>query len=207
MTVADMLTPMVSAAEMVTTARTGAGLSVRALAARADVAASTVSRVEAGTLDPTIGMLERLLAAADVALVCETRTAAQPQPTLGQLCTAWHRSARGDQLDWTRIRALLDALDEHPELVASAIAHRPSRSGSRVLDVLLAGIADLLADEHGIPRARWSANVGTLPEEFHVPATPLQLERMRQRTPSQLLDRNLVIDEGSLRRPITRLRG
>lgn len=45
-------------------ARLGAGLSIRELASRAGVAASTVWRIETGRLDPTVGMLERLLSAA-----------------------------------------------------------------------------------------------------------------------------------------------
>lgn len=45
-------------------ARLGAGLSIRELATRAEVAASTVWRIETGRLDPTVGMLDRLLRAA-----------------------------------------------------------------------------------------------------------------------------------------------
>ena len=45
---------------MVSGARTNAGLTMRALAARADVATSTVARIEAGKVDPTVGMLARL---------------------------------------------------------------------------------------------------------------------------------------------------
>lgn len=45
-------------------ARIGAGLSIRELASHAEVAASTVWRIETGRLDPTVGMLERLLSAA-----------------------------------------------------------------------------------------------------------------------------------------------
>ncbi len=42
--------------------REAAGLSIRELAERAGVAASTVWRIEAGRLDPTVGMLRRLTA-------------------------------------------------------------------------------------------------------------------------------------------------
>lgn len=44
--------------------REAAGLSIRELADRAGVAASTVWRIESGRLDPTVGMLRRLLDAA-----------------------------------------------------------------------------------------------------------------------------------------------
>jgi len=52
------------AAVRLRSARERAGLSIRDLAERAGVAASTVWRVESGRLDPTVGMLRRLLEAA-----------------------------------------------------------------------------------------------------------------------------------------------
>lgn len=45
-------------------AREASGLTIRELADRAGVAASTVWRIESGRLDPTVGMLRRLLEAA-----------------------------------------------------------------------------------------------------------------------------------------------
>ncbi|MEJ7764391.1 MAG: helix-turn-helix transcriptional regulator, partial [Acidimicrobiales bacterium] len=45
-------------------AREASGLSIRELAERGGVAASTVWRIESGRLDPTVGMLRRLLEAA-----------------------------------------------------------------------------------------------------------------------------------------------
>lgn len=55
---------MEAAAQRVRRAREEAGLSIRELAERAGVAASTVWRIESGRLDPTVSMLERLLEAA-----------------------------------------------------------------------------------------------------------------------------------------------
>jgi transcriptional regulator with XRE-family HTH domain len=53
-----------SAASEVRRAREYSGLSIRDLAARAEVSASTVWRIEAGRMDPTVGTLDRLLAVA-----------------------------------------------------------------------------------------------------------------------------------------------
>ncbi|MCU1494517.1 MAG: hypothetical protein JWO62_2281 [Acidimicrobiaceae bacterium] len=55
---------MVAATTLVKTARTLAGLSRSQLAALAGVPASTVTRIEAGSVDPTTGMLDRILMAA-----------------------------------------------------------------------------------------------------------------------------------------------
>jgi len=52
-------------------ARRRAGLSQRALAARAGVPPSTVARIETGALDPRIGTVERLLRACGHALEVE----------------------------------------------------------------------------------------------------------------------------------------
>jgi len=52
---------MISPATLLHNARTGAQLSIRALAGLAGVSASTISRIEAGQIDPTVGMLSRLL--------------------------------------------------------------------------------------------------------------------------------------------------
>ena len=50
-------------------ARRRADLSQRQLAEQAGVSASTVGRIEAGSLQPSLGMLVRLLAVADIELV------------------------------------------------------------------------------------------------------------------------------------------
>jgi len=51
------------AATLVREARRDAGLSLRALAERADVAFTTVFRIEHNQLDPTTGTLRKLLGA------------------------------------------------------------------------------------------------------------------------------------------------
>jgi transcriptional regulator with XRE-family HTH domain len=56
-------------AGLVRAARRRADLSQRQLAARAGVSASTVNRVEAGALSPSVAMLRRLLHVADIDLV------------------------------------------------------------------------------------------------------------------------------------------
>lgn len=59
---------MSTAATLLRQARTRAGLSQRALAARAGTAQSVIARVEGGQTSPTWETLERLLEAADVEL-------------------------------------------------------------------------------------------------------------------------------------------
>jgi uncharacterized protein len=87
---------MTDPALLVRTAREGAGLSARDLAARAGVSASTVTRIERGEINPTLAMLERLLDASGNQLVVTV----EPQP----------------------LRPTLDAVREHRDDIIAAVA-------------------------------------------------------------------------------------
>jgi len=81
---------MVTPGSQVRAARLAVGLSIRQLAQRARVASSTVWRIETGRLDPTVGMLGRLLdaAAGSVATSSEWTREAAVSLTLGRLTAA-----------------------------------------------------------------------------------------------------------------------
>lgn len=187
-------------------ARSDARLSIRALAQRADVSASTVARIEAGHVDPTFGMLTQLLDAAgyDLRITARRRGTRQrsglrvPRPRIADLATAWKKGAFGDAPDWTRFRGTLDQLALHPNATARAIRKRPPASGSPMIDALLAGIAEKLADDSGRPRPAWTQQVPALVREWAMPGTPQMIESRRGSTPPQLRDRGLVLDEASL---------
>ena len=142
---------LVNAATIVQEARLDAGLSRAELARRAGVPRSTVTRMEDGLVDPTFGMLQRVLGAAHAAL----EVSAQPLPTLSlaRLSDARSDTPWGETIDWTRLRATIDELMLHPDAVEAAITTPPARSGSARLDALLAGIAEKLADDAALPRS------------------------------------------------------
>lgn len=79
---------MVSASERLRDRRRGAGLSIRDLAARAGVSPSTVWRIEAGRLDPTVTMLDRLLRAISSADRAPVTREALVSAALGRLTAA-----------------------------------------------------------------------------------------------------------------------
>ena len=64
-----------------------AGLSVRGLAAAAGVVASTVAGIESGRLDPTVGMVSRVLEAAGCRL--DLGVVPLEVPGLADLVDAW----------------------------------------------------------------------------------------------------------------------
>ena len=177
-------------------ARRQARVSIRALSARAGVSASTVSRIEAGRMDPTVGMLTRLLDSIGYELDLTTR--ASTTPTLASLTDAWESSPRGDVIDWTRLRAFLDHLRLHPEDTAGSIRTAPESSGSALLDNLLAGIAETLADEASLPRPDWTGRIPGLRDAWSTPGTPRTREAARVSTPPALASRGLTLARSSL---------
>ncbi len=90
---------MTDAATLVREARRDAGLSLRALAERADVSFTTVFRIEHGEVDPTTGTLRKLLGALGPELELGRSTLAQG-PELAELSDAWSSDRAGqDQPD------------------------------------------------------------------------------------------------------------
>jgi transcriptional regulator with XRE-family HTH domain len=189
-------------------ARTSAGLSVRALAEIAGISPTTVTRIEAGRVDPGWSTLRKVLAAAGEEAVLTTRRlpaapARSSSTTLAGLVDAWQRTARGDTPDWTRLRAVLDVLAQHPERLPDALEPRPKPSGSPMMDALLAGIAEKLADDVRLPRPEWTRRTPRLESEWFAPGSPAMLAARRAATPPQLRERGFVLDEASLWRDRT----
>jgi transcriptional regulator with XRE-family HTH domain len=174
-------------------ARAGSGLSRSALAAKAGVPTSTVSRIEDEQTDPTVATLERLLSAAGVRLVAEPT---ESTPTLASLATAVSRDRRL-RIDWTRLRGFADWAERHRADLAAAIADPPARTGSP-LDPILAAFAEQLALEHGIERPRWTRAVGPLPKRWSPPLTPRVRGSAEATTPEPFRRRNIVIARSAL---------
>jgi hypothetical protein len=97
-------------------------------------------------------------------------------------------------LEWTRWRALLDHLALHPDLTPEAIYIPPPPAGNRVVDALLAAVAEKLADDAHLRRPSWTTTAPALDQPFQPPVRgTVQID-----VPSQLAARGLMIDTGSL---------
>ena len=173
-------------------ARRNAGLSASALAAKAGVPTSTVTRIEKGTTDPTFGMLARVLEAAGFEFHADIRRRAGAPITLASLASA--ADGTGDRLrvDWTRLRAFADWARRHPTDVAPAIADPPARTGT-AFDAILAGFAELLAQRAGVEPPRWTRSVAIPKEQWTPPGTPAMIARARDTTPEPFRCRNIVL--------------
>lgn len=176
--------------------RTRAGLSRRALASRAGVPTSTVSRIESEQSDPTVLMLERLLAAAGTRLTLDCQPL-DDHPTLAELATAVNLDGKRLKIDWTRLRGFADWATRHPDGVADAIADPPMHT-STPLDAILAAFAEELADRCGISHPRWTRAVGPLATQWAPPGTPRMRAEAEASTPQHFRRRNLVLARSSL---------
>jgi Predicted transcriptional regulator with C-terminal CBS domains len=185
-----------TAAELLVEARNRSGLSRTALARRAGVPTSTVSRIESGQVDATITMLERLLAASGRRLVLRSHDARRV--ALASLSNAWSPSSSGDDIDWTRLRATVDYLLQHPDELETGIADPPPRSGSARLDNLLAAVAEKLADEAGLARPRWCATVPVLDQPWCSSGTPRMAASAQASAPEQFRRRGILLSGGEL---------
>ena len=198
MVLSDTLTPVNNAATLIRQAREEAGMSLRALAALADVSYTTVFRIEHGQIDPTTATLRKLLGALGEDLELGRRRIATGSE-LASLLDAWSTDRSGqEQPDWTRLRAFLDHLARHPDEAAVAIRANPGPSGSVFFDSLLAGMAEKIADDTGTARPPWSKKVPALPYLWESFGTPRMRASAAANTPKQLADRNIHISAASL---------
>ncbi len=137
-------------------------------------------------------MLSRLIAASghDLSVTVAERTRPRAH-AIQYLTEAYAPGAKVRKVDWTRLRGFIDQLAAHPELTAAAIESPPPRTGDAPFDALLAGIAEKLADDAGIPRPRWTRSVPSSPTAWESPGTPARIKRARAQSPTQLAARNI----------------
>lgn len=181
---------------LVVSAKDSAGLSIRKLSRHAQVAGSTITRIQAGAVDPSVQTLERIFEAAGFDLhIAALRHGTPHRPRLSALSDAWARANGRLRLDWPRWRALLDELARHPELTPEAIYEAPPPAGEPIVDTLLAAIAEKLADDAQLPRPAWTVSVPALHEPYEPPIARVMTER---EIPSQFRERGVSIDAQSL---------
>jgi transcriptional regulator with XRE-family HTH domain len=170
--------------DLLARSRVRAGLSCRALAVKAGVTPSTVTRIERGEMEPTVAMLDRLTAAAGSVLVVTE------VPTLAGLAA---RLTDAD-IDWHAVRLFTDWIGLHPWHTTVAVASRPEPTCSVRVDVMLAAVAEKLCDDAGVRRPGWTTHVPVLEEPWEHPGTPMMRARSRERAPRQFTDRNIWLD-------------
>jgi len=192
-----MLTHM-DTATLVRNTRTASAKTHRSLASDALIAASTITRIESRRAGATVDMVEKILDACGYELELRAvRKDTPPQQRLDDLIDAWEPGPTSEtRLAWTRWRAWLDGLAQHPTRIPEAIYITPAPSGNAIIDTLLAAIAEKLADDAGLPRPSWTSVVPAADPAYEPPA------RRRGQICEQFSQRGLLIDDESLFRPM-----
>ncbi len=183
--------------DLIRTGRRELGLSTRSLASLAGVSYPTISRIENGHEQPRLDTLEKIAAALGKSL----GTIFEPFPMirLCDLADQWKYDAAGEaQPDWTQWRVFADQLTLRPFLTAAAIAPAPAPSGSEFIDNLLAGTAEKLADDIGIPKPSWARRVPPLRTPWRALGTPRMRADHAASTPPQFADRNITLPATSI---------
>lgn len=177
-----------SAAEIIEQIR-ASGQSRRALGISAGVPTTTISRIETGASDATIGMIERLAAAAGM----------YPQIVLHQMPTLADAADVGpnsDSASWLRLRLAAEAATS--QLAAKAvITPRPDTDDMWSLN-LLAGVAERIAHLAGIDPPAWCNAIGPLETTWHPSGTPRMIQRSHDTAPPELLHRGIALGSDSI---------
>jgi transcriptional regulator with XRE-family HTH domain len=196
---ASMLTTTDAPAAWIRSERTRLGMTTRDLACLAGVAFLTISRIENGHTQPRWSTLEKIF------VVIGRPVAPLPDRLcLADLSEAWFEDHTGMQHpDWVRLRAFADQLQLHPELITQAILPEPPRSRSALMDVLLAGIAEKVADDAGIARPHWVRNRPPLAEPWVAAARPSKRAEASATAPDQFVRRGLLIPQSAIWRERT----
>ena len=164
------------------------------LADLAGVSYPTISRIENGHEAPRWSTMQRLTHALGLD-PSFTATQVTATYTLATVAKDWMKSpSRTGEPDWTSLRSFTDQLSLHPELSNLAIRQRPPRTGSPLVDNLLAAIAEKIAHDCGFRRPAWTRNVEPLASPWESQGTPRKRSTARTRTPIEFSRRGLFLD-------------
>ncbi|MFM7246126.1 MAG: helix-turn-helix domain-containing protein [Actinomycetota bacterium] len=188
-----------AAAEVLRTARRRAGLSQTRLAALAGTTQSAIAAYEAGSREPTVPVLARMLAAAGERL--ELATA--PDSGLYRLADAARDIAAADPADGERrLRLVLEFLraahdDGHP--LALLVAAEPPPTGDPRCDALLAAVAEDLCVAAGEPPPAWVHEPGRfLDRAWWVSDLPSARAAALVHAPASYRRRGVMVDRRDL---------
>jgi len=189
-----MLTGMDSAGSLIRRERRALGLSTRHLAALADVSYPTISRIENGHEEPRWGTMQKIAAALGKSCSIDDELSFTRLADLAERVVGTFDS----EPTWTRLRGFVDQIALHPELTAAATADPPPASGSRLIDNLLAAIAEKLASDIGIRPPAWTAAIEPLETPWKAPGTPRRRAIAAAQTPPEFAARNITLPASAI---------
>lgn len=189
---------MTTAADIVRTGRQSAGLSQSELARRSHIPQPSISRIEAGERNPSIDLIDRLLAPAGLhlsAIPTRTPTVAEAAATIRQLID----NGREPYVFRALIQVANDLADAEPALRVALAVTPPAPTGYGGVDAFLAAVVEYRLGGQGLPCPVW-VNDPTLvisPDWIASGLTKLA-DITREGTPDAFLRRGVLIHESDL---------
>lgn len=189
---------MFAASELISSARRYRGVSGRALARATGSSQAGLSDLERGSQDATSARVDRFLSALGYRLtVLPTRldTVAAAAESV--------RDAVGRSDHDTALRAVwqlaADLRSAEPSLRVALCVTPPAPTGDARFDALIAGVADFLLSQEGLPRPPWLAEGWrSLEEPWDVEPVVALRPRARSVTPPALAAHGVFLDPTEL---------
>jgi len=189
---------MTNAAEIVHTSRQSAGLTQSELARRSRVPQPSISRIEAGERNPSVRLIDQLLAPARhhvTAIPTRTPTVAEAAATLRRLVV--------DRAEPYVFRALIQVTNDlaaaEPALRVALAVTPPAPTGHRGVDAFLAATVDYLLSGQGLPCPGWVHDPQrTVEPDWLASGLDHLADITREGTPDAFRQRGVLIDESDL---------
>lgn len=108
------------------------------------------------------------------------------------------QTTRTGSIDPMALVTFMDFLPTPVEARQALIAESPCPAGNPVTDNMLAGLAETLADESGLPTPAWCVEVEPLPEPLPMEGTPQMLAEQRETALPRFRARGITMPRGSL---------
>lgn len=96
------------------------------------------------------------------------------------------------------LATFMDYLPTSSQTRQALISAAPAPTGNAVTDNMLAGLAETIADEAGLPTPAWCATVPPLQEALPIDGTPRMLAKQRAAALLRFLDRGITMPRTSL---------
>lgn len=187
-----------TAARLTRAARYAAGMGQRDLARRTGVSQSSISCIEGGSQDATVGTLERLAQGLGAQLVLIPSRLLSATSTAERVRSALEEGRAG-RADVTVLQLADDLAYAEPAMRAALVVAAPFPTGDRRYDAWIAALVELRLDEVGIPAPAWVNEPERVADpEWLVCGVPGLENLVRPITPAPFLRRGVLLGADDL---------
>lgn len=186
-----------TAARLIREARLAAGLSQTQLARAARTSQSVVSAYEAGSREPSVPMLERMVSASGNTLVIRFEPDSDRYP-ISELAADIAR-ARGKDRRLRLVFEFVRAADDDGHDIKSLVTNTPRATGDPRFDAMIAAVAEHICVRSGVRVPMWVLDSSRfLDQAWWVSDLPSARIQALVHTPASFRRRGVMIDRHDL---------